>query len=114
MNATVRMRNLMVMALADGSLGEREVNYLTDRCVELGLGEAELRDAVRFALEDGASIRLPTDPAGAESLLADLLQMMAADGRLSESEKRLFAVCAAKLGFGLTEVDALIDRLLRK
>ncbi len=104
----------MVMALADGSLGEREVNYLTDRCVELGLGEDELRDALRFALEDGASISLPSEPVEAESLLADLLQMMAADGSLSESEKRLFAVCAAKLGLGLTEIDALVDRLLRK
>lgn len=114
MNPAVRVRNLMVMALADGSLGEREVNYLTDRCVELGLGEDELRDAVRFALEDGASISLPSGRAEAESLLADLLQMMAADGSLSESEKRLFAVCAAKLGLSLTEIDALIDRLLRK
>lgn len=114
MNPNVRMRNLMVMALADGSLGEREINYLTDRCVEMGLGENELRDALRFALEDGAEITLPGDPQEAESLLGDMLRMMAADGALDESEKRLFAVCAAKLGLGLAEVDALVDRLLRK
>jgi uncharacterized membrane protein YebE (DUF533 family) len=114
MNPTVRMRNLLVMALADGSLGEREVNFLTDRCVEMGLGEDELRDALRFALEDGAQIELPSDPQEAESLLADMLRMMAADGSLDESEKRLFAVCAAKLGLGLPEIDALVDRLLRK
>lgn len=102
------------MALADGSLGERELNYLLDRCAQLGLGEEEFREAVRYGLEEGAAITLPTDPAEAESLLADLLRMMAADGNLDENEKRLFAVCAAKLGFGLAEVDALVDRLLRK
>lgn len=114
MNATVRMRNLVVMALADGSLGEREVNFLTDRCIEMGLGEEELRDALRFGLKEGAEITLPTDPAAAESLLSDLLRMMAADGSLDETEKRLFAVCAAKLGLGLVEIDGLVDRLLRK
>lgn len=114
MNPTARIRSLVVMALADGSLGEREVNYLADRCVELGLGEAELRDALQLGLQDDAAVSLPTDPAEAESLLGDLLRMMAADGSLSESEKRLFAVCAAKLGLGLAEIDALIDRLLRK
>lgn len=112
MEPSVRMRNLMVMALADGSLGEREVNYLTDRCLELGLGEQELQAAIRFALEDGASVSLPQDRETAESLLIDMLRMMAADGTLDESEKRLFAICAAKLGYGLPEVDALISRCL--
>lgn len=113
MDPNVRMRNLMVMAMADGSLGEREINYLTDRCFELGLGEQELREAVRFALEDGAAVTLPQDPEDAESLLGDLLRMMAADGRLDENEKRLFAICAAKLGYGMAEIDSLVDRLIR-
>lgn len=114
MDPNVRLRNLMVMALADGSLGEREVQFVTDRCAELGLGEHELRDAIRYALEKSASIQLPDDPADGESLLGDLLRMMAADGMLEESEKRLFAICAAKLGFGSQEVDSLVDRLMKK
>jgi uncharacterized tellurite resistance protein B-like protein len=114
MDPNTRLRNLMVMALADGSLGEREVQLVTDRCAELGLGEHELRDAIRYALEDRAAIRLPDDPMEGESLLGDLLRVMAADGVLEESEKRLFAICAAKLGFGSNEIDALVDRLLKK
>jgi len=114
MDPNVRLRNLMVMALADGSLGEREVQFVTDRCNELGLGEFELRDAIRFALEEDAQVTLPCDPAEGESLLGDLLRMMAADGMLDESEKRLFAICAAKLGFGSQSIDPLFDRLLRK
>jgi len=114
MDPNTRLRNLMVMALADGSLGEREVQLVTDRCAEMGLGEHELRDAIRYALEDRAAVRLPDDPAEGESLLGDLLRVMAADGVLEESEKRLFAICAAKLGFGSHEIDALVDRLLKK
>jgi len=109
-----KLRNLLVMALADGSLGEREVNFVTDRCLQLGLGEAELRDAIRYAMEDDAVISLPTAAEEQDALLSDLLRMMAADGQLAESEKRLFALAAAKLGYDTAKMDALIHRLLAK
>lgn len=109
-----RIRNLMVMALADSSLTEREVRYLTDRCVEMGLDASELHDAMEYALQDRAAIKLVQDKEEAELLLADLLRMMASDGKLAQDEKRLFAVCAAKVGFGGEETDALIDKLLGK
>jgi uncharacterized tellurite resistance protein B-like protein len=114
MDPNARLRNLMVMALADGSLGEREVQFVTDRCLELGLGEHELRAAIRYALEESSSIELPDNPADAESVLGDMLKMMAADGMLDEGEKRLFAICAAKLGFGSHEIDSLVNRLMKK
>ena len=38
-----QLRYLVVMALADGSIGEREVNLVADRCHELGLGEGDLK-----------------------------------------------------------------------
>jgi len=110
MKSQTHLRNLLVMAMADGSLGEREVNLLTDRCVELGLNETELRTAIAFALDDNAAIQLPTHADEQESLLLDLLRMMAADGVLEESEKRLFALAAAKLNFDASRLDALIAK----
>jgi uncharacterized tellurite resistance protein B-like protein len=114
MNAPQHLRNLLVMALADGSLGEREVNFLTDRCGDLGLGEDELRNAVSFALDDDAALALPTETAQQELLLLDLLKMMAADGVLTESEKRLFALAAAKLNFDHEQMDSLISKAKQK
>ena len=99
------------MALADGSLCEREVNFVTDRCAALGLGEDELREAVRFALNEDAAVSLPTEPEAQEALMTDLLRMMAADGQLTETEKRLFALAAAKLNFDAQQLDQLIQRL---
>jgi len=110
MIASTHLRNLLVMALADGSLGEREVNFVSQRCVEMGLGEAELNQAVRFALEDNASLKFPNDPEEQEALLIDMIRMMAADGVLDESEKRLFAFAAAKLNFDPAKLDSLIRK----
>ncbi|RMF40744.1 MAG: TerB family tellurite resistance protein [Planctomycetota bacterium] len=107
------LKNLVIMAAADGSLSEQEISLLIDRCSELGLQEEDLEKAIAFALGNEASLKLPVDREEQDQMLADLIRMMAADGRLSEVEKRLFALAAARMGIAKTELDALIDRLVR-
>jgi uncharacterized tellurite resistance protein B-like protein len=107
-----RLRNLVVMAFADGSLGEREVNLVADRCAELGLDEYDLHKAVEFGLGDDAALEIPREGEERESLLRDLIRMMAADGKLDEGEKRLFALAAAKMSMKASDVERLIDEML--
>jgi uncharacterized tellurite resistance protein B-like protein len=107
------LKNLVVMSAADGSLSEEEISYLIDRCSTLGLSEEDLEKAIAFALSNEASLVLPKDRADQEAVLEDLMRMMAADGQLAESEKRLFALSAAKMGFPSDQLDRLIDRLVR-
>lgn len=97
------------MAFADGSLGQRETELIADRCVELGLGQAELESALSFGLGDDAALELPPDVTDREDLLKDLIRMMAADGHLDESEKRLFALAAAKMNITGPRLNALIQ-----
>ncbi len=106
------LRNLVVMAFADGSLGEREVNLVADRCADLGLNELDLQQAVEFGLRDEAVLELPRDKEQRGELLADLIRMMAADGILDESEKRLFALTAVRMELTDKEVDEIISRTL--
>ncbi|QEF99130.1 Tellurite resistance protein TerB [Stieleria maiorica] len=105
-----QLRNLVVMALADGTIGEREVAYVAQRCHDLGLGEAELHRAIRFGLGDDAALELPTDQQERNELMVDLVRMMAADGKLDESEKRLFALAAAKMEISSEQLNQLLDQ----
>ena len=107
-----RLRNLVVMALADGSIGEREVDLVAERCYELGLGEADLQKAIEFGLGDEAKLELPETRADREELMRDLIRMMAADGRLDEGEKRLFALAAVKMGLAPEDLDDLISSVM--
>lgn len=106
------LKNMVVMSAADGSLSEEEIALLIDRCSALGLREEDLEKAISFALSSEASLVLPKERAEQEAVLEDLMRMMAADGRLEESEKRLFALSAAKMGFPSEQLEALIDRLV--
>ena len=108
------LKNLVIMAAADGSLSEQEIALLVDRCASLGLLEEDLEKAIAFALSGEAKLKFPIDRAEQNAMLADLIRMMAADGKLSEVEKRLFALAAAKMGIERVELEALIDQLVGK
>ncbi|KAA5546231.1 TerB family tellurite resistance protein [Roseiconus nitratireducens] len=111
-NRIRQLRNLVVMAMADGSIGQREVTLVAQRCHELGLGEADLQDALRYGLDDAAALDLPTDLHERQVLMTDLIRMMAADGKLDETEKRLFALAAAKMKLPADQLNRLIDQTL--
>lgn len=106
------LKNLVVMASADGSLTEQEIALLIDRCAELGLAEEDLETAISFAMSGNAKLKFPVDRLEQDRMLSDLIRMMAADGKLSEVEKRLFALAAAKMGVERSELDMIIDRLV--
>jgi uncharacterized tellurite resistance protein B-like protein len=108
------LKNLVIMAAADGSLSEQEIALLIDRCGALGLQEEDLEKAIAFALSGDAKLKFPVDRGEQNAMLADLIRMMAADGKLAEVEKRLFALAAAKMGIERVELDALIDQLVGK
>ncbi len=107
-----QLRNLVVMALADGSIGEREVNLVADRCEQLGLNEDDLHHAMKFGLGDDAALEFPEAAAERETLMKDLIRMMAADGYLAETEKRLFALAAVRMSLSPQDVDRLIAETL--
>jgi uncharacterized tellurite resistance protein B-like protein len=59
-------------------------------------------------------LKLPKAKEEQLAMLADLMKIMAADGKLSEVEKRLFALAAAKMGIDKQELESLIDTLVGK
>lgn len=112
MNRMDQLKNLVIMAAADGRLSQSEIALLIDRCAELGLKESDLESAIDYALSEKPALKLPTTKEEKEELLSDLLRTMAADGQLREVEKRLFAVAAAKMSVSAADIEALIDRLV--
>lgn len=95
-------------------MSEHEIALLVDRCAELGLKEEDLENAIAFALSDQASMKLPEKKSDQLQMLGDLIRMMGADGKLSEVEKRLFALASAKMGISREEINTVIDQVIHK
>lgn len=107
-----KLRNLLSLAVADGTLSEREIHFLSERVLKWGIPEHEFAEAVEFALAHPGELTLPRGREDGLDLLREMVQMMAADGQLSESEKRMFATAAAHLNVGQGEIDRMIDGLI--
>lgn len=112
MNLNDQLRNLLVMASADGSLTEREISFLTDRAKSWSIPEDEFAAAVRYAISDDAAFIIPETQEDRVAMLQELIHMMAADGELAEVEKELFATAAVKMGFSNDELKEIIDSVL--
>ena len=82
-----KLRNLLVMAAADGSLTEREIKFLGDRCRKWEITDLEFSNAIQYALSDKAELTIPPGRNERLSMLRDLILMMAADGKLDDLEK---------------------------
>lgn len=107
-----RLKNLMIMAFADGSLTQSELEFLSDRSVQWGLSEADFTAAVEFALSDKAELQIPPHQQDRIDMLQDLIRTMAADGQLADIEKRVFAMAAAVMELPDGELDRIIDSVI--
>ncbi|MFO0820094.1 MAG: hypothetical protein U1A77_19245 [Pirellulales bacterium] len=109
-----RFVNLLSVATADGSLSEREVKFLSQRAREWGLSDHQFAIAVNRSLEHPGEFEIPRRRSEREELLRDMLSIMAADGRLQDVEKQLFAIVAAHMKFSAAEIDSIIVDLASK
>ena len=112
MEGTQQLRNLIMMAVADGKLDDSELAFLAERCHNFGLSGDDFQSLFTEATRDDATLELPSEYRDKMTLLRDLLRLMAADGKLLETEKRLFAHAAVRMGISPTEIDEVINQLL--
>ena len=112
MELHAKLRNLLVMAAADGSLTEREIAFLADRRARWSVPEDVFADAIRYAISDVAEIEIPETHRERVEMLQDLLRMMAADGDLAEVEKQLFATASVAMNVSDSELKEIIDSVL--
>ena len=105
-------RNLLLMAIVDGSVAESELRLLADRATEWGITDDEFEEAIQQAIDGESELTLPRDPQDRREMMKDMILVMAADGRLADSQKRLFALAAAALEMSADDLHGLIDEVL--
>lgn len=105
------IKNLLVMAFADRRISAEEIQLLMSRCESWGLKESELAQAIDDVLEHKYDLKIPDSKQARVELLGELLRMMAADGKLHDSERELFARAAVLMEVSDHEVNDMITRI---
>ncbi len=112
MTASEHFRNMLAMASADGMMSEAELRLLSHRAAEFGITDNEFEDAIQKAIANEVQISVPEDWAERSAILKDMVRMMAADGELKETEKKLFAVVATMYEFDGAQLNQLMDEVV--
>jgi len=113
MNLLNQLRNLLVMAAADGSLTEREIKFLSDRCQRWSISPDDFAECIRYAISKDSELQIPKTHETRVEMLRDLIRMMAADGELAELEKELFARASVQMGFSDADLQRIIDSVVK-
>lgn len=106
-------RNLMVVASIDGRLTEEEITFLSLRATRWGLTDAEFQADVAYAKSPQAELVIPPSPQDRTELLENMVRMIAIDGNISELERTLFAVVAARMEVSTAHLNRIIDTVTR-
>lgn len=104
--------NLVALAASDGKFMPQEVEYLARKAELWGLDPDDV-DSVLIGMQESAQeVTVPPTRGERVELLSEMIRMMASDGELAESEKRICATVSAAMEFTSQEFNIILDQLL--
>lgn len=100
-------KDLLVLAMADGKLGEEEKQTLSKICSDLNLTEERIAELI-VSRSDSESYSFAKTPKQKEEYLVKMIRMMGADGESATEEIFLLEMIASKLGFSRMHLTSLV------
>jgi len=104
----LHLKNLIIIALADGKLDPLEKEFIIEKASMLGINEDELdllfAEAVEF------KNKLFQIEVSKEEQLADAVLMAVLDGYIHENEQKILLELAEVLGFSRKYVDDIVQK----
>ncbi len=104
---------LVAAAFADGYLAEAEKTVLQAKADRMGLSPREMHEIIGLGQQRKLSIGIPATAAERDALLEDLIEVVAADGRVEAPEYSLLARFAETLKIGLPELRQRVNRRMQ-
>jgi tellurite resistance protein len=99
------LRNVLVLALADGQLSEGEKQFIESLRKRLAIGQEEFSQICEQIRRNPAQVLLPRGSPEAERAIRLLVEAAAADGHVSPPERKVLAALARRAGLDESFVD---------
>ncbi|MCQ2289265.1 MAG: TerB family tellurite resistance protein [Muribaculaceae bacterium] len=101
-----QIKNLIMLALADGKATESELALIASIASREQLSQEELDNLIDNP--DSVSIELPEDEETKKRYLTDMVALMAIDGDMDDNEVAMCKVYAITLGYDPSVVENLV------
>lgn len=101
-----QIKNLIMLALADGTADEKELALIAAVASRENLTEEQLNNLIENP--DTVHVELPEDEDSKKRYLTDMVALMMADGVMDDNEMAMCKLYAITLGFDSSIVESLI------
>jgi len=103
----------VAILVAEGSVDERELEFLEMLRKHLGLSEDFVQATLAQAREGKLKVRLPAGAGDRRRMLGVMVRAAAANGQIAPEERRLLAMMAQKTGVSEGEMNVFVERALQ-
>ncbi len=106
--------SLVNLAAIDRKFTDEEVAFLVERANRWNIPTSEFETALAGISEGNIEISIPEDHDERVALMKDMIRLMAVDGELAETEKRLCAQASGKMDFTSQQFGQILDEVIRE
>lgn len=104
--------NLVNLAAVDHKFTEEEVGFLVNRAEAWNIPTDEFETALAGISEGQIEVTIPEDHAQRVNMLKEMIRLMAVDGEMAETEKRLCANASAQMDFTGVQFSEILEEVV--
>ena len=106
--------NLVNLAAVDHKFTEEEIAFLVNRAEAWNISTDEFETALAGISEGQIEVNIPEDHKQRVSMLKEMIRLMAVDGEMAETEKRLCANASAQMDFTGVQFSEILEEVIRE
>ncbi len=111
---TTLFHNLVNLAAVDHKFTEEEIAFLVNRAEAWNIHSDEFETALAGISTGEIQVTIPDDHDQRVALLKEMIRLMAADGEMAETEKRLCASASAQMDFTNAHFSLILEEVIRE
>lgn len=114
MNHLELFHNLVNLAAVDSRFTDEEIQFLAERAEKWNISSDEFETALAGISTGELQVKIPESFEDRVIMLKEMVRLMAVDGELAETEKRLCAYASGRMDFTTQQFAQILDEVIQE
>jgi len=106
--------NLVNLAAVDNKFTDEEIQFLAERAEKWDISSDEFETAIAGISTGELQVKIPESFEDRVVMLKEMVRLMAVDGKLAETEKRLCAYASGRMDFTTQQFAQILDEVIQE
>ena len=106
--------SLVNLAAVDNKFTDEEIQFLAERAEKWNISSDEFETAIAGISTGELQVKIPESFEDRVVMLKEMVRLMAVDGELAETEKRLCAYASGRMDFTTQQFAQILDEVIQE